>query len=475
MNFGNFFRRKKTLRKTLLIGPSTILLTSFLIIFVIFNFSIHTFIKMNVSKRLDLEMKLCEEIFNSNEGAVLEIKEDDDISVVVPVEYVILDENYKVVSAIDTQLAPYQIKTMEIVGNNISKNPGVLKKKHMVIDIDGRRFVGRSKVFKGKLDDIFIVRSLPGESSKPYTLVIFAEVTMMHRYILLIRNILIGLMSLQGLVAIFLFYRMAGRIDKGFRSVKEYLESVGLKKPIHVETSQSFVEFSQVMDTARNMNKLIERSEMAQIEFFQNTSHALRTLLMSIQGYAEGLKTGVVKDKDYALDVITNETEKISELIDKMNMISQMSTEKLDFQVYNLSNIVEEWAEDSEGLAISKGIKLKIMAGPEAHVELDKDKMGIAITNIITNGIRYAKTYVEIRWEIVGDKIRIHISNDGEQIPIETQPLIFKRFYKGDGGNTGIGLAVSKSVVEVHSGSINVKSNPEITEFIVDLPQFCHS
>ncbi|MCI5697781.1 MAG: HAMP domain-containing sensor histidine kinase [Clostridiales bacterium] len=476
MSSGKLFQRKKTLRRTLLLGPSTILLTSFLIILVIFNFSIQTFIKMNVSKRLDLEMKMCEDIFNSNDGAVLEIKEIDDISVVVPVEYVILDENYKVVSAIDTQLDPHHIKNMDIVGNKIRKNPELLKQKNMTIDFNDRRFVGKSKVFYGKLDDIFIVKASPGELSKPYTLVIFAEVTMMRRYILLVRNVLIGLMSLQGLIAIFLFYRMAGRIDNGFRSVKIYLESVGLKKPVDVdESSQSFVEFSQVIDTAKNMKQLIERSELAQIEFFQNTSHALRTPLMSIQGYAEGLKAGVVKDQDYALDVITNETEKISELIDKMNMISQMTTEKLDFQVYSLADLVEEWAENAEGMAISRGITMKIKKDPDVFVELDKNKMNIAVTNIITNGIRYAKSYVEIGWEVADGKVRIHISNDGVEIPAEIQPLIFKRFYKGEGGNTGIGLAVSKSVVEVHRGSIKVKSDPEITEFIVDLPQFCRS
>ena len=368
------------------------------------------------------------------------------------------------------------LKNMDIVGNKIRKNPELLKQKNMTIDFNDRRFVGKSKVFYGKLDDIFIVNASPGELSKPYTLVIFAEVTMMRRYILLVRNVLIGLMSLQGLIAIFLFYRMAGRIDNGFRSVKIYLESVGLKKPVDVdESSQSFVEFSQVIDTAKNMKQLIERSELAQIEFFQNTSHALRTPLMSIQGYAEGLKAGVVKDQDYALDVITNETEKISELIDKMNMISQMTTEKLDFQVYSLADLVEEWAENAEGMAISRGITMKIKKDPDVFVELDKNKMNIAVTNIITNGIRYAKSYVEIGWEVADGKVRIHISNDGVEIPAEIQPLIFKRFYKGEGGNTGIGLAVSKSVVEVHRGSIKVKSDPEITEFIVDLPQFCRS
>lgn len=473
MKLGKSFRSRKTLRRTLLLGPSTILLTSFLIIFVIFNFSIHTFIKMNVSKRLDLEMKICEESFNSNDGTVLDIKEDEDISVVVPLEYVILDENHDVVSAIDNKLAPYQVKSMETVGNYIKDHPKVLDREYVVADIDGRRFVGRSKVFHGKLDDIFIVKSQPGETSKPYTLVIFAEVTMIHHYIFLIRNILIGLMSLQGAIAIFLFYRMAGRIDKGFRSVKEYLEAVGHKKPIDVEMPQTFVEFSQVIDTAKNMNKLIERNELAQIEFFQNTSHALRTPLMSIQGYAEGLKMGVVKDQDYALDVIVNETEKLSELLNKMNTISQMTTEKLNFQVYSVKDIVEEWAEDAEGAVISKGISLRIKDGPNAFLNIDKNKMNIAITNIITNGIRYAKSYVEIGWELSGVSVKIHISNDGMQIPIEIQPLIFKRFYKGEGGNTGIGLAVSKSVVEVHGGSIKVKSDPNITEFIVSLPQFC--
>ena len=85
---------------------------------------------------------------------------------------------------------------------------------------------------------------------------------------------------------------------------------------------------------------------------------------------------------------------------------------------------------------------------------MDDDKMIRALSNIITNGIRYAKTKILIETMIDAQFVEIRLCNDGPQIPESDLPYIFDRFYKGDKGQSGLGLAIVKSIIVTHNGTV---------------------
>ncbi|MGT2907313.1 sensor histidine kinase [Streptococcus dentiloxodontae] len=93
-----------------------------------------------------------------------------------------------------------------------------------------------------------------------------------------------------------------------------------------------------------------------------------------------------------------------------------------------------------------------------------------ALTNLLSNALRYAKTLIKVSTKRVGHQLQITIANDGAAISPEDRNHIFERFYKGAGGNFGIGLAMTKDIVERHGGKIEVVSTAAETQFIIYLP-----
>lgn len=103
------------------------------------------------------------------------------------------------------------------------------------------------------------------------------------------------------------------------------------------------------------------------------------------------------------------------------------------------------------------------------EIEADEKLLERAFTNILSNAVRYAKTQISISGKLIENQLQITISNDGEAISEQDQEHLFERFYKGKGGHFGIGLAITKEIVERHKGTITVISNAQETSFIIYL------
>jgi signal transduction histidine kinase len=101
----------------------------------------------------------------------------------------------------------------------------------------------------------------------------------------------------------------------------------------------------------------------------------------------------------------------------------------------------------------------------------DEEKLIRAITNIINNCIRYASTTIKISSHISdNNKIVLTIVDDGKGFEAKDLPNIFHRFYKGKKGNYGLGLSISKNIIEKHSGKIYAKNSSSGALFIIELP-----
>ncbi len=106
----------------------------------------------------------------------------------------------------------------------------------------------------------------------------------------------------------------------------------------------------------------------------------------------------------------------------------------------------------------------------ELPVYGDEKLLERAVMNILSNALRYAETKIGILCDHTKKRIIIKIADDGHGISQEDKPHIFERFYKGKGGNTGIGLAITAEVIKKMGGSIQVQSSGSLTEFTLTLP-----
>ena len=217
----------------------------------------------------------------------------------------------------------------------------------------------------------------------------------------------------------------------------------------------------------RNIEKEAERQQT----FFQNASHELKTPLMAIQGYAEGIQAGVM-DTSSAAEVILEESDRMTELVDELLDISkidmgrqQLALSEMDVRelLYDSIRAVEPAA--AGGIAIVPDF-------PETPVMVscDDTRLRRAVTNILSNGVRYARSQLRLTCRTDKRNATIRIQDDGDGIAEEDLPHIFDRFYMGKSGKSGIGLALTKEIVHLHKGTIRAYNGETGAVFEISIP-----
>lgn len=216
------------------------------------------------------------------------------------------------------------------------------------------------------------------------------------------------------------------------------------------DLAESFNEMIFKLDEYSNKNK----------KFFQNASHELKSPLMSIQGYAEAIKEGVVKDDEVeeSLDIIIEETRNLKELVNSMIMLTKLddSKEEFNFEEKLIFSVVEDVLNRYKLLINEKNIEIKTNIDKNIVLKYDYKKLHTAISNVISNSLRYTEDLLTIDIYKSGKNVIIEITDNGKGIDKEIINNIFDRFVKGKNGKSGIGLSLAKSIVEGHKGSIKV-------------------
>ena len=216
----------------------------------------------------------------------------------------------------------------------------------------------------------------------------------------------------------------------------------------------------------------IEKEAERQQTFFQNASHELKTPLMAIQGYAEGIQAGVM-DTGSAAEVIRTESDRMTELVDELLDISKidMGRQPLTLSETDIRELLYDSIRAVEPAAAAGGITIAPDFPEEpVMVSCDDTRLRRAVTNILSNGVRYARS--ELRLTCREDKrhVTIRIQDDGDGIAEEDLPHIFDRFYMGKSGKSGIGLALTKEIVHLHKGMIRAYNGDGGAVFEITLP-----
>lgn len=216
----------------------------------------------------------------------------------------------------------------------------------------------------------------------------------------------------------------------------------------------------------------IEKEAERQQTFFQNASHELKTPLMAIQGYAEGIQAGVM-DAGGAAEVILAESDRMTELVEELLDISKidMGRQRPTLSETDIRELLYDSIRAVEPTVVSSGITI-VPDFPEEPVMLscDDTRLRRAVTNILSNGVRYARS--ELRLTCRADKrhVTIRIQDDGNGIAEADLPHIFDRFYMGRSGKSGIGLALTKEIVHLHRGTIRAYNGETGAVFEISIP-----
>ncbi len=195
--------------------------------------------------------------------------------------------------------------------------------------------------------------------------------------------------------------------------------------------------------------------------FFQNASHDLKTPIMNMQGYAEGISTDVIKDHKRAAEVILNESERMGHLVEEILYLSRLDCGQVNInnEKIDISELIYFCLGRIELEASQKSIDIQVNMEKIPEIKGDEVWLEKAISNILLNALRYARSKITVTCTVEKKYIKIVIGDDGAGINEKDMSHVFERFYKGKEGNTGIGLAIAKEAVKLHKGSITVRNN----------------
>lgn len=206
-------------------------------------------------------------------------------------------------------------------------------------------------------------------------------------------------------------------------------------------------------------------------EFIAGVSHELKTPIALISGYAEGIKDNVVEgeDRDYYLEVIMDEAQKMGNLVSDMLDLSQLESGnfKLILRVFSISELIRLVLKKHSGFMIEKSINIELDAYDDIEVLADRLRIEQVLTNFLTNAIRHTpdQGIINISVKDKDDEfVYIQIENSGEKIEPKDLKNIWDKFYKIDKsrsrvvGGTGLGLSIVKNILLLHGSTFGVKN-----------------
>ncbi len=237
-------------------------------------------------------------------------------------------------------------------------------------------------------------------------------------------------------------------------------------------------EVGRLADSLNNMAERLQQLEQARRDFIANVSHELRTPLTTILANTQGIIDGVVtrEEVNSFLKVNLEETKRLSLLVNELIELSTLEKGKmkLDKQITDISELVSDITRQMELKALEKNLRLSANIEEGLKGNIDKNRIRQVMINLIDNAVRYTPEGGEVVVSINREDqyIKIEVSDTGCGISKEHLPMIFERFYKaGDSRGSGIGLSISKLIIEAHNGRIWVESEEgKGTKFLIIIP-----
>jgi len=251
-------------------------------------------------------------------------------------------------------------------------------------------------------------------------------------------------------------------------------EAIKLTEGLEIRVNERTAELADVNRQLELRNKEVEHANRMKSEFLARMSHELRTPLNSIVGFSDLLaeeSKGPLNEKQKRfINHVNAGARHLLQLINDILDVSKIEAGKIEFNAddFIVSDAIHEVLSVITPLADSKKIKIENVVGKECALRADRIRIKQIFYNLLTNAVKFTPEEGLVRIEAFQepDSIRFCVSDTGTGIPPDEQRLIFEEFHQAGGTvknpnqGTGLGLTITKKLVELHGGEIRVESNP---------------
>ncbi|MCI8308838.1 MAG: HAMP domain-containing histidine kinase [Clostridia bacterium] len=361
----------------------------------------------------------------------------------------------------------FNLKIAQITKNILDENPNI-KKQEIVNILNSKDIVDNNILLKYGI-----------ELSKD------SAILENYEYFKIFILFNIGIVGLLWIILIIIIIKYKRNNNKAISEITKYIEELNqrnysLKIETNTEGELSILR-NEIYKITVMLKEIAENSKQDKINLkdsLSDISHQLRTPLTSINimldNILENNKMEEVTRIDFLKD-IKREIVNINFFIEAILKLSKFDANTITFikkEVY-IKDIINEAIKNVEALSDLKNVEIVINGDSNLKLECDLKWQVEAITNILKNGIEHSRDYsrIIINFEEYNVYSQIEIIDEGYGIDKEDLPHIFKRFYQGknsSGNSIGIGLALSKSIIENSDGYIEVESEINIgTKFVI--------
>jgi two-component system, OmpR family, sensor histidine kinase BaeS len=233
-------------------------------------------------------------------------------------------------------------------------------------------------------------------------------------------------------------------------------------------TVKSRDELGELAAAFNQMSSDLDRLNLSRRQMTSDIAHDLRSPLTVIGGYVESMRDGVLKPTPERLETIHAEVQHLQRLVEDLRTLSQADAGELTLNREPVAprSLLDRMLKSYGHLAAQKKVSLEVQGEPGLpEIRLDPDRMAQVFGNLITNSLRYTpeEGRIVLAAGQIGKMLEFSVQDNGQGISADDLPHIFDRFYRADparaqGSESGLGLAIARSIVEAHGGTISAES-----------------
>ncbi|MBB6217133.1 signal transduction histidine kinase [Anaerosolibacter carboniphilus] len=251
---------------------------------------------------------------------------------------------------------------------------------------------------------------------------------------------------------------------------------------VRANVNTNTLELDQLSKAMNYLAESLQQQEMLRKRLTTDMAHEIRTPLTTLKSHIEAFLDGIWTPTEDRFASCYEEVERLSKLVGNLQNLAKLEQANLQLnrEEFSLSEEIQKMVEAMRPQFIKKNIEVSMKLDGDKNVFMDRDKVRQILINLLTNAYKYTNEggFVRVELEERQEEIVIEIGDTGIGVGEKDLPHIFERFYRGDisrsreTGGTGIGLAITKALVEAHGGKIKVKSKIDVgTTFIMNFPK----